>query len=216
MAAGYRNAAGVDFDDLFEAGATAATNFRRSDGTALRYAARGTVPKGPNVGYRLANGTDLSNLWLPKGSAPPVPGFNGATYEGFAAAPSGATGTTSATVRLTFLPDGTWVVDRTIAGSATGNGVTTLATGTWLPAGQSASNYTVRFAATGSGGTESNGATTAQAITAARTFSLQASVNSATTNLQVASRTVTASLTRTGAGTSAATCTLDVEAQGQV
>lgn len=74
MPAGYRNSAGIDFDDLFDpyeqGEKPAPTGYRTSDGADLceRYAPIAFGSKGPDVGYRNSAGVDLSNLWAAKGS----------------------------------------------------------------------------------------------------------------------------------------------------
>lgn len=212
MASGYSNAAGVDFDDLFQPGTVAAPQFERSNGMALQYAARGSVAKIPNVGYQDSSGTDLSELWLPAGAAPPVPGFDGASYSALAVALPGP-GNTTATLLLRMSNDGTWDVTRTLAGTDN-SGDTTLASGTWLPAGGSVSDYAVRFdVSAGTGlGVVSNGAPTNASLSTTRTVSLAVSVPSSSLDDKQDTRTVTATLLRTGAGASAATCQLSCTA----
>lgn len=75
MTTGFRNAANVDFDDLFDpyvqGTKPAATGFQTSDGTDLRerYAPIAFGTKGPNVGFQTAAGVDVSNLWAAAGTA---------------------------------------------------------------------------------------------------------------------------------------------------
>lgn len=73
MPVGFRNAAGVDFDSLFDPDVRGdgpqATGFRTASGVTLRYAALAYGSKGPNVGFRTSAGVDLSNLWAAKGTA---------------------------------------------------------------------------------------------------------------------------------------------------
>jgi len=75
MPAGYRNSAGVDFDELFDpyeqGEKPAPTGYRTSDGADLceRYAPLAYGSKGPDVGYRNSAGLDLSNLWAARGTA---------------------------------------------------------------------------------------------------------------------------------------------------
>ena len=215
MVVGYRNSAGVDFDNLFQPGSTQAPGFRKSDGTNLRYAPRGTTTKIPNVGYRDDSGSDLSNLWMAKGLAPPVPGFDGKTYATSAQAPTGQTGNTSATLRLTMNANGTWQITSTRSGSFN-NGTTTLDSGTWLPAGGSAADYTVRFAFTGGTGqgTTGNSAPTDSVLTTTRSASLEVSVPAASATDLSDNRGLTAVLTRVGGGSSTALCSISVSAVG--
>jgi hypothetical protein len=215
MPTGYRNSAGVDFEDLFEAGSTGAPGFRLSSGSNLAFAARGSAAKIADVGFRDSAGSDLSNLWLPKGSAPPVLGFNGQSYSAEAFAPTDFMGTTSGTLTLNMLANGTWSIVRNISGSGTGNGTTTLASGTWLPSGQSASNYEVQFNASGSGNaTISNGAPSYANLGTNRSITLTASVPSASAQFQGGVRSITALLRAIGASASGSTCTFTVGAQG--
>lgn len=213
MASGYRNSAGVDFDNLFEPGAVTAPGFRRSDGSLLAYAARGSVPKGPNVGFRDAGGSDLSNLWLPVGSGPPAPGFAGKSYSANAIAPTGATGTTSGTVTLSLSPDGTWRAERALANAVT-PGTTVLESGTWLPAGQSAADYTIQFtpsAGTGNG-TVTNGAASPMSLAQFRSIALRCSVGATSGQDLSDSRAVNFVLARTGGGASSGVFTLTASA----
>lgn len=75
MPAGYRNSAGIDFDELFDpyvqGEKPAPTGYRTSDGADLceRYAPLAYGSKGPDVGYRNSAGLDLSNLWAARGTA---------------------------------------------------------------------------------------------------------------------------------------------------
>lgn len=73
MPVGYRNSAGVDFDDLFDpdvqGDGPTAPFLRTAAGVAVRYADISYGSKGPNVGYRTSAGVDVSNLWAAKGTA---------------------------------------------------------------------------------------------------------------------------------------------------
>lgn len=75
MPAGFRNAAGVDFDDVFdpyvEGTKPANCGLRTSDGFDLvnRYAPISYGSKAPDVGFRTSGGVDVSNLWAAKGTA---------------------------------------------------------------------------------------------------------------------------------------------------
>lgn len=179
MSVGYRNNAGFDFDAIFQPGDLQAPGFRKSDGTNLRYAPRGTTPKAPDVGYRDALGNDLSNLWQIL-SLIPVPDYNGRSYSSTAQAPTGQSGDTRATVRLQYNADGTWSIVRIRTGS-TQNGTTVLASGTWRATGDESSAYTVRFSAgTGSGqGVVVNSAPTATSLATGQSIALYAEVPAA-------------------------------------
>jgi hypothetical protein len=113
MASGYRNAAGVDIDDIYDpdivGDGPVATGFRKSDGSLLRYAAIQYGSKAPDIGYRLANGADLSTLWAKKGSAQYVladPGYW--TLQSNTALAGGSV--YSVVGSLSMAPDGTWQV----------------------------------------------------------------------------------------------------------
>lgn len=214
MAAGYRSG-GVDFDQMFEPGALANWGFRRAGGGPTQYAPRNGIAPRPNTGYRNPNGTDVANDWLPLGSAPPVPGFNGRSYSASAIAPTSSQGTTSATVALIMLADGTWIARRTLAGAGSASGTTTIETGTWLPAGQSPGNFTIRFAPTTDPQiTIGNEAPTDVPLSTQRSMSVTAAVPSNSTESRSGTSTVTTYLTRVGAGTTIATFTLGVSAIG--
>lgn len=215
MAVGYRNSAGFDFDLLFQPGDTQAPGFRRSDGSNLRYAPRGATAKIPDVGFRDSFGVDLSNLWMALQMAPPVPGFDGGNYQVGAIAPTGASGNTSATIRLTMRSDGVWEVVGTRT-NAVGAGTVVLASGVWLPAGSVASDFTVRYAANaGTGqGSISNGAVSAVSLATSRSFSIFVEVPAVSSTIQEDERILTATLTRVGSGSSTAVCRLGASAAG--
>ncbi|QNH13095.1 hypothetical protein [Xanthomonas sp. SI] len=164
MASGYRSG-GVDFDDLFEAGTSGtAVPSARSGGVPLRYAALGSSAKRPDVGYRY-NGSDVSNLWLPKGAGVGSLPINGQNFSIGETVPNLATGSCAITFRAN--PDGTFAV--TPVRSHGGNGAVT--TGSWLPSGSSASDFQIQFEATAASGTAAtitNEASAYQALTTAR------------------------------------------------
>ena len=83
MTSGYRNAAGVDFDDLFDPDTVgdgqAIGNMRRSNGVALQYANVKYGAQGPAVSYRTSAGVDVSSFWAKKGTTKyliPTPSYN--------------------------------------------------------------------------------------------------------------------------------------------
>lgn len=149
MATNFRDSSGTDFDDLFDPYVTGTvppnTAFRTSDGVDLagRYAPLSYGSKRADVNYRTSAGTDLSNLWAQKGSAIYTLGFNGQSYS--ASAVSGTGDSSFAALRLTLNSDGTWTIGRNI--TTPGSTYTTIASGTWLPSGGSAADYSVVFAA---------------------------------------------------------------------
>lgn len=215
MTVGYRNNAGMDFDSLFQAGSTQAPGFRKSDGTNLRYAARGSTPKIPNVGFRDALGSDLSNLWMARSTAPPVPGFNGKTYVAVAQALTNATGQTTATASLVMRANGTWEALSLTVNTAT-PGVEVLDSGVWLPAGSVAADFTIRFSVgSGSGqGVVSNSAPSAVSLAANQNVQLFTEVPASSGLIVEDARLVTATLTRVGSGASVATFTLVSQSAG--
>ena len=215
MAVGYRNNAGFDFDALFQPGELQAPGFRKADGTNLRYAPRGTTTKIPDVGYRDALGSDLSNLWMARQTAPPNPGFNGQSYFSYALAQSNQTGTTSATITLIMRPTGDWEVLETRVNSFD-PGTVVLASGSWLPAGAVASQFTVRFAVdAGSGvGTVTNTASSAQSLASSQSFELFVGVPANSSKTNADSRTLTTTLTRVGSGSSTSLTYFTCEATG--
>ncbi len=122
MAVGYRNAAGVDFDSLFDPYVTgtkpANCGYRDSSGVDLvnRYAPISFGSKGPDVGFRTSAGVDVSNLWAALGTAVYFPKFidaQTASYTG------GAMGAGAA---IFVLSDGRVRVDVDGDNSAVGGG----------------------------------------------------------------------------------------------
>jgi len=172
MASGFRNSAGVDFDDLYDTDTVGdgyvATFLRRSDGSSLHYASASYGTPGDAVGFRDGSGVDVGPRWAKKGTAQYALPINGQTFNSNAAARG------HAQLDMNMISDGTYTIVR----SATGLSTATLASGNWLPSGGSVSDYTVQFigSQTGSvvaGGTNTtvNGATSASALTTTRTFS---------------------------------------------
>ena len=179
MTVGYRNAAGVDFDSLFDPYASgtspAATGYRDSSGVDLagRYAPISVGSKGPDVGYRTSAGVDLSNLWAAIGTATySIAGLGGKALN---AGDSAATNQSqvTATVGVTIASTGAWSVS---GSNSQGNIPQTAPTsGTWLPAGHSVSDYEVQFNTSSSGSADrvlSNGAPTYAACTTSRSAGL--------------------------------------------
>jgi hypothetical protein len=73
MTSGFRNSAGVDFDDLYDPDVVGdgytATFLRRSDGTPLRYASASYGTPGDAIGFRDQAGADVGTRWARKGTA---------------------------------------------------------------------------------------------------------------------------------------------------
>lgn len=221
MASGFRNSAGVDFDSLFDpyqqGTAPAATGFRTSDGVDLagRYAPIAFGTKGPDVGYRTSAGTDLSNLWAAAGTATyPLP-INGASFIGRASGLNSPN--MDANVTLSINADGTYQV--TCVGNTPDT--TAGASGTWLPSGQSASDYDVEFVWTQSNqyptgaATVTNEAATYQACTSSHQISANAQVGQLSGNDRGSVGTFRINLKRISTGVVTATvCDIDVESFG--
>lgn len=215
MPTGFRDNAGVDLEDRFEPGTEQAPGFRLSDGSNLRFAARGGATKTSDTGFRDSAGSDLSNLWLPKGAAPPVLGFDGRAYSANAQAPTGGTTAPQAQLTLSLNPAGDWTITRFVQGSVAGNGSTELASGIWLPSGQSAADYEVQFTIGNSGdGTVTNGAPTFSALTAGRIARLNVSVPAASAEPASGTTSVTCTLRRIGQAASGSSCSLICNATG--
>lgn len=219
MVTGYRSG-GVDFDDLFDPyvqGDRSILSGRRVAGVDLnqRYARIEWGSKRPDVGYRVG-GTDLSNLWAAKGTAVYSLGFNGKSYTATAQAPTTGVQPPTSTLRLDILPSGNWQIVSVISNSIGDNGTTVIESGSWLPSGQSASEWTVRFNANSSsgGGTITNGATTPQPCTSTRSISITASVPAASATLMDAQMNLSCFMTRSAGGSSTSSCNFRTTAVG--
>lgn len=217
MAVAYRSV-GVDFDALFAPdimGDGPSVAAMRSGGTPLRYAAIGYGTKRADVGYRVG-GVDVSNLWAAAGTAVySIPGLNG---KSLLAADSSLTGQTTmaASVAVSFATAGTW----SVSGSTSRGAVTQPApvSGTWLPAGESASDYDIRYRVTSLSGSASvsNGAPDFQPLSSGWSISLIIPVqpaNNANTESGVATVEIALRKRATGA-TRLATVTMRVSVQG--
>lgn len=175
MPSGYRSQ-GVDFDDLFDPDVVgdgpAAAGYTVA-GAPLKYAALKYGTKRANVGYAV-NGSDASNLWAAKGTASYNLPIEGKSYQ---SNQSGLNGT--AQLIFSMKSDGTYTIVRSVRGV-----LTTLDTGTWLPAGDNASQYTCKFVGVQTvnslvGDASFNNITnagTAQALTTTRTYTADSSV----------------------------------------
>lgn len=184
MASGFRNAAGVDTDDLYDpdlvGAGPQATGFRRADGATLRYASATYGTPGDAMGFRLSDGRDIGPLWAKKGTASywsvihqEAPGYNRPTT-------SGVAWIGSAECRITFSPDGYLRQQSLRNGSWQSDNTSKFVTGS-----NAASGYQVRLAwaitqnrYTGTGTAASfigatNGAAAFQAIGADRQLYIQ-------------------------------------------
>lgn len=215
MPTGYQNEFGVDLEDLFEPGSVPALGYLLADDTTLRFAARGSAQKGPDIGYQDVNGLDLSNLWLPKGSAPPALGFNGKSYGASAQAPSLSVVQATARLTLQLRNNGTWEIVRTVSGAVSGNGTAVLESGVWLPSGGVVSDYEVQFTPTASGqGSTTNSAPSYTALSVSQTISLIVSVDPATADNAIGSSSMVCLLRRAGQTASGSTCSFSCSATG--
>ncbi|HVJ36607.1 MAG TPA: hypothetical protein VM687_02265 [Stenotrophomonas sp.] len=146
MPSGYANPAGTDLDDVFDAyvqgDKAIATGYYTSDGNDLnqRYAPLIFGTKAADVGYSDNSGTDVSNRFAAKGTAQYSLAFHGKSYYTGREALTNQQGNISAIVTFGLSPDGSWSI-----GADTGSPVT----GTWLPAGRAASEYSVQLVASG-------------------------------------------------------------------
>ncbi|KGR40752.1 hypothetical protein [Xanthomonas vasicola] len=146
MATGYRSGAGLDFDDVFDlyvqGDIGGVSGYRSSDGNDLhrRYAPLAFGSRAPDVGYRDNAGSDLSNRWASKGSAVYTLSNNGVHYYAGSQAATSEGGSQTASVSFSIRANGTWglgLSGKAVSGSPT--------SGTWLPSGQPASNYSVQL-----------------------------------------------------------------------
>lgn len=147
MAVGYRNAAGVDFDDLFDfysgGPVPPAVGLRDAAGNDIgpRYNSISVGSKGPDVGFRSSAIVDVSNYWAAKGSSSfSISGFSGKSLN---AADNAVTlqPTVQASVGFTFSNAGTW----SVTGGNSGGGVSQPAptNGTWNTFGGTAADYDI-------------------------------------------------------------------------
>lgn len=214
MADGFRNSSGVDASELYDPDVIGdgydATWLRRTDGTTLKYALARYGTPGPVLGQRDSGGADAGPKWAAKGTASYALAFDGQTYTANAAARG------HAQLDLNMKSDGTWTIIR----SGTSIITATLASGTWLPSGDSVSDYTVQFVATQSGsvvagGTNSvsNGASAASALTTTRKLSAMSDAP-LTSDRANATTGVTVKLFKSGSLISTTLVTLQTNANG--
>lgn len=214
----FRNAAGVDFDSLFDpyVEGTKAANcgLRTSNGVDLsqRYAPIAYGTKGPNVNFRTPGGVDVSNLWAAAGTASYGLPFNGQAYGAIGSVvdiQSPVPGTADLT--LWMYANGTWEIKRRTNNAAGSSyNMATLASGTWLTEGTAGAN-SVQFAhtVTSSSGTYSatKSHTGYAALSADRYFFLGVVGNSA----RSATASLTVSLQRPSGVVSVSTTTFSVQ-----
>lgn len=222
MATNFRDSSGTDFDGLFDpyvqGPVPPATGLRTSDGTDLagRYAPLSYGSKRADVNYRTSAGTDVTNLWAAKGTAVYSLPFNGKIYSAQREAPSGSTGSLTASRSISFKTDGTWTIPGT--GILTNGGPVS---GTWLPSGQAAGDYEVQFSGTPvftsytAGGSSSNGAPSYAALTTTHAYQIAGTINAATAQYCIGSVNLTVNLRRVSTGTvTTSTVILQVDVMG--
>jgi len=111
----FRNASGVNSDDLYDPDITgdglAAPEFRRQDGSPLRYALAKYGSPGSVLGARDASGQDYGPRWAAKGTA----SYNDAIVIPFGnyRAESSDSHDAGATFTFTIAPGGTWSIAMT-------------------------------------------------------------------------------------------------------
>lgn len=200
--AGLFRQGGANFDDLFDAGTGPTAPNLRAGGSPLQYAPLSAGTKRPDVGYRVG-GSDVSNLWAAKGSVTTTTQPSG-TYTASVTAFSSAPGTVTASCRVSMLNDGTWSVQTVEDRPGGGAGTVTRASGTWLPAGNAASDYQVQYEVTGTGGnpgpTISNPAASYAGLETSRTFSSTNTRNAVTTGESTGNTALTLRLRRISTG----------------
>jgi hypothetical protein len=219
---GFRNASGIDFDNLFDPDVSgdgpSAVGFRNSDGSLLRYAAVAHGQQGAPTGFRLAKGADVCTLWAAKGTASYV--IAGLSGRNFSVSEQALTnqGNVSASVSISINANGTW----TVIGSNSRGGVTIPApvSGTWLTTGGAGSQYDAQIDISGSGSSgfsASSSAPSWQSLAANQVATLTLPLAAANNTLR---RTATASVririlnTANGAVVSDTSLTLNVATAG--
>ncbi len=144
MTTGFRNGSGTDFDLVFDpyvqGTKPGATGYRTSDGVDLnqRFAPLSLGTAAAVTGMRITGGADCNTLWAAYGTAVYGLPFSGATFNAYTS--GNVTSNMLAKCTLNVNSDGTYTI------VVIGNNVTTTAvSGTWLPGGQSVSDYQVQF-----------------------------------------------------------------------
>ncbi len=198
---------GYDFDDLFDpyvSGPTSQNTELRVDGIDLsqRYAHLQFGQKRADIGYRLANGVDVTNLWAAKGTASYViVGLDGkALYAQDRAATNQPN--VSASVSVYLGQDGRWSVSGSTSRGAYGQSAP--ASGAWLAAGAGVADYEVMFQISDSGSNGHsvyNGAPGYASLTTGRSASLSlGSISAVNTTQREASFRVRIHLRRISTG----------------
>jgi len=152
MASGKRRVsgtgAGTDFDAIFDpyvqGTKAAATGIRHDDDDADivdHYAPIAFGTKAGDVGFRNASGVDVSNLFAAIGTAKYSLPFDGDTFSAHSSGNVSSAMTSSITTAINA--NGTYSVVTVANNIRTAN-----ISGTWLPAGDAASDYQVQFVVT--------------------------------------------------------------------
>ncbi|UGB47015.1 hypothetical protein LQ772_06905 [Frateuria edaphi] len=177
--AGYKKA-GMDLDALLEPwqsgdGNAAATGYKINGAdlnTKYAPASVGTAYLG-GTGYK-QGGADIGPRFAAKGSRSTVLPFDGDTF--IADNPSRG----PASLTLTLNSDGTYTIVRMI-----GSAATTIGSGTWLPSGEAASNWSCQYSYSTSlvtvvgdaSNSNTNGAASISALTSDRAFQSNSTAN---------------------------------------
>lgn len=219
MASGY-SSSDVDLDELFDPyveGPFANDSGLRLGGSDLsrRYAHIQYGSKRGDVGY-CVGGTDVSNLWAARGSATYRLPFHGQGYSAGNGAKTNSTGTVSATVSILMSADGSYSIRTGIAGGGNG-GNSVVASGQWLPAGASVSEYEIQI--TGSSPTKASFSTSAPSFvpaSAAPSAGVSISVPAQSANYESDSVSISVALRRAGGNAQVSTFSASVSASGWV
>jgi len=148
MSSGFRNMAGVDTDDLYDADVIGdgpvAAFMRRSDGSPLRYAAARYGQPGDVLGFREADGSDMGPKWCKKGTANYWSVVNMTAHGYDHSTTSGVAVLGNAQFRIVFHASGT--LTQEVAGDGT-SGLTwsVVNTSTFARGGNPASAYQARL-----------------------------------------------------------------------
>jgi hypothetical protein len=158
---GFRDYAGTDTDQLFAADTAGdgpqKAEFRKQDGSPLRYANISHGSKRADIGYRDQSASDISNAWASSGTDSYALPINNRSYS------SNNQSRGQAGIRLTIYANGTYDV-RDWRSDTTS---TVLASGSWLPSGESAANWSVNFTVSHGNDSTIDGGTTGADTTAA-------------------------------------------------
>jgi hypothetical protein len=215
VTSGFRISSGADLDSVFTMYSSGSkpvlTGFRTSAGQDARdrYQPYTSGQKASNTGFRNAAGTDLRDLFQYVNSGSSTLPINGNSYER-------NKGRGTATLSFNMNSAGTYSITDDL-----GN---TFDSGTWLPAGDSASSYSCTFTNTGANEADPEGGSdftatncSATAPGSALTANLYSSINAGATTVGTNasnSGTVTMKLYKSGALVSTTFVNFSVSAAG--